>query len=207
MIIPNACYVKRMLIILNIMARSLTFYILYVINIKNNKGTHLHMKKTADIINDGPHDIFDRIMSLKIFRPLYPLYTRYKEILLYVFFGGLTTVIGFATFWLFTGPLGIHELKANVISWFFAVAFAYVTNRIWVFDSKADSKTGIVREAAAFYGGRLFTLGFEELMLLIFVTWLDYNEMLVKVIATVGVLILNYIISKLIIFKKPERES
>lgn len=160
------------------------------------------MKKTKDILQNEPHDIFDRIMSLRIFRPFQPLYEKYKEILLYVFFGALTTVVSFGSFWLFAGPLGIHELTANVISWVLAVAFAYITNRIWVFSSKVESKTGMVREAASFFGGRLVTLVFEELVLLIFATWLGYNEMLIKVIATIGVLILNYIISKLIVFKK-----
>lgn len=158
-------------------------------------------------IPEEPRDIFDRIMSARLFRPLYPLYRKYKEILLYVFFGGLTTVVSFVTFWFFAEPVGMHELIANAISWIFAVTFAYITNRIWVFDSKVDSKKGMLREASAFYGGRLATLGFEELVLFIFVTWLGYNELLMKVIATVGVLILNYIISKLIVFRKPGNDS
>lgn len=151
---------------------------------------------------EKPADIFDRIMSLRLFGPLYPLYKKYKEILLYIFFGGLTTVVSFVTFWFFAEPMGIHELIANAISWIFAVTFAYITNRIWVFDSKVGTAAGVVREAAAFYGGRLATLGFEELVLFVFVTWLGYNELLIKILATVGVLILNYIISKLIVFRK-----
>lgn len=152
--------------------------------------------------DDEPRDIFDRIMYTRVMRPLRPLYTRYKEILLYVFFGALTTVVSFGTFYIFADLLNIHELIANVISWIFAVTFAYVTNRTWVFGDKAHTRSGIMREAAAFYSGRLATLGFEELVIFIFVTVLGFNDMIIKIIATVGVLVLNYIISKLVVFKK-----
>ena len=157
---------------------------------------------SAALREDEHKDIFDRIMDTRLMRPFGPLYRRYKEILLYVFFGALTTLVSFATFYLFADVFGIHELIANVISWIFAVTFAYITNRIWVFADKAYSRRGIMREAASFYGGRLATLGFEELILLIFVTVLGFNDMIVKIAASVGVLVLNYIISKLIVFRK-----
>ena len=144
-------------------------------------------------------------MKLPILRIFEPFYKKHKEILLYILFGGLTTVVSIATFWLFGTVMGIHELIANVISWIFAVTFAYVTNRVWVFDSQATGRSAILREAAAFYGGRLATLGFEEAMLAVFVTWLGANELLIKIIATFGVLVLNYIISKLFVFKKKDR--
>lgn len=147
-------------------------------------------------------DIFDRIMHTRLLRPLEPFYRKNKEILLYILFGGLTTVVSIATFWLFGTVLGVHELIANVLSWIFAVTFAYLTNRTWVFDSRVSDTRGIVREAASFYGGRLLTLGFEEAVLAVFVTWLGMNEMLIKILATVGVLVLNYVISKLFVFRK-----
>ena len=147
-------------------------------------------------------DIFDRIMSARLLRPLKPLYNRYKEILLYVFFGALTTLVSLATFYFFANVLNVHELISNAVSWIFAVTFAYVTNRTWVFEDKAHTRSGVIREASAFYGGRLATLGFEELVILVFVTILGFNDMLIKVLASVGVLVLNYVISKLIVFKK-----
>ena len=78
-------------------------------------------------------DVFDRIMSLQLLRPLQPFYHKYKEPLLYLFFGGLTTLLSIFLYWLFAHPLGLAPLVANIISWILCVAFAYVTNRTWVF--------------------------------------------------------------------------
>ena len=74
-------------------------------------------------------DIFDRIMNLRVLRPLLPVYRKYKEPLLYLFFGGLTTVLSIFLYWFFAHPLGLEPLVANVISWILCVAFAYLTNR------------------------------------------------------------------------------
>jgi putative flippase GtrA len=156
-------------------------------------------------------DIFDRIMGWRIFRPLQPFYRKYKEPLLYLFFGGLTTLVGLATFWLFVYPCGLNPLIANVISWVICVAFAYVTNRTWVFTDKAHDRKGIVREIVSFTLGRLATLGMEELVLWVGIDLLGINSMIVKLIAQVLVVIGNYVISKLLVFRKekaePEREQ
>lgn len=129
------------------------------------------------------------------------LYRKYREILLYVFFGGLTTVVSIGSFILFDGLLHIHELIANVLSWIFAVGFAYATNRRWVFCSKATGKD-LWTEACGFYGGRLLTLGMEEGLLLVFVTWLGLNSTVIKLAAQFVVLVGNYILSKFLIFRK-----
>ena len=85
------------------------------------------------------------------------LFYNHREILLYIFFGGFTTVVSIGSFVLFDNVLHIHELIANALSWIFAVGVAYGTNRRWVFCSKATGKA-MWTEACAFYGGRLFTL-------------------------------------------------
>lgn len=164
-------------------------------------------KQDSNTIERTGGDIFDRIMHTRLLRPLEPFYKRNKEVLMYLLFGALTTVVSIGTFWLFGTVLGLHELVANVISWIFAVTFAYVTNKIWVFDSKVSTPKGIAQEAAAFYGGRLLTLGFESAMLAVFVTWLGMNELVIKIVATVGVLVLNYIISKLFVFKNKDNAA
>lgn len=148
-----------------------------------------------------PVDLFDRIMGLPGLRRFYGLYAKYKSVLLYVFFGGLTTVISIASFWVCLSLLNINELVSNVISWICAVSFAYATNRVWVFRSSAKGLGKILSEALSFYSGRLVTLGIEEAMLLVFVTLLHGNGMIVKVIAQVVVLVLNYFISKLVVFR------
>lgn len=137
--------------------------------------------------------MFDKLKALCI---------KHKEVLLYLIFGGLTTVVSMLTFWLPFNVLGIHELIANVISWICAVTFAYVTNAKWVFESKPANGRGRVREIVSFFAGRLATLGVEEAILLVFATWLGFNGLIVKLVGQVVVVILNYVISKLFVFKK-----
>ena len=137
------------------------------------------------------------------------LLKKYKSIILYIIFGGLTTVVdwsvSFTLYYLWgdaieATPWLIHG--ANVIAWVAAVAFAYVTNRIWVFESKRRGFVPIVGEIAAFAGGRVFTLLLQEVLMAIFFTWLGFNEYIVKIIAAVLVVILNYFISKIFVFRK-----
>ena len=82
-----------------------------------------------------------------------------------------------------------------------------MTNRIWVFESKRKGFFPIVCEIAAFAGGRVLTLLLQEAIMGIFCTWLGLNEYLFKVIAAVLVIILNYFISKLLVFRKTRREA
>ena len=149
---------------------------------------------------DEKKDIFDRLMGLRPFRPLWPFYVKYKEPLLYLFFGGLTTLISIFVFWLFNSPLGLNELVANLISWLLAVLFAFLTNKTWVFQSGGQEK-GFLSLMLSFYAGRLVTLGVEELLLLVFITWLGFNSMAVKIVAQIVVIVLNYVISKLLVFR------
>jgi putative flippase GtrA len=137
------------------------------------------------------------------------LLKKYKSIILYIIFGGLTTVVdwsvSFTLYYLWgdaieATPWLIHG--ANVIAWVAAVAFAYVTNRIWVFESKRRGFVPIVGEIAAFAGGRVFTLLLQEVLMAIFFTWLGFNEYIVKIVAAVLVVILNYFISKIFVFRK-----
>ena len=146
-------------------------------------------------------DIFDRIMDWKLFRPLRPFYSAHKEVLLYLFFGGLTTLVSILMFAFFTIALGIDVLWSNVLSWILAVSFAYVTNRTWVFVSRADTRAGVVREIASFFGGRVATLLMEEALLYVFITRLGLPAMPVKIAAQAAVIAANYVISKLFVFK------
>lgn len=142
------------------------------------------------------------------------LLKKYKSIILYIIFGGMTTVvdwsISFLLYYLWgdaieATPILLHG--ANVIAWIAAVAFAYVTNRIWVFESKRHGFVPIICEIAAFAGGRVLTLLLQEAIMGVFCTWLGLNEYLFKVIAAVLVVILNYFISKLLVFRKTRREA
>lgn len=130
------------------------------------------------------------------------LLKKYKDIILYVIFGGLTTLVNMVVFWACDELLALDVLVSNVIAWFFAVLFAFLTNRVWVFNAKTKGVGQFLFQAVKFYAGRLATLGIEEILLLVFISWLALPTMPVKLAAQVIVIVLNYVISKLIIFKK-----
>lgn len=156
-------------------------------------------------------DIFDKLVHLKIFRWFEPFFQKNREMLMYLFFGVMTTVVSFVTAGIskiLLEHIGLGKdpvsLISTLFSWICAVTFAYVTNRIWVFDSKVKGKKGILTEMVSFYGGRVFTLLVEMGMM-----WLGYSVMginywVTKIVANVVVLILNYVISKLFVFKKKD---
>ncbi len=147
-------------------------------------------------------DIFDKIMELPGFRIFNPLYTKYKEILLYLFFGGLSFIISISTYAAFNIAMGLNELIANILSWVITVMYAFLTNRVWVFRSPTNGIIEFIKQMLYFYSGRIITLVIEELILLVFITMLGFNSILIKTIAQIVVIVLNYVISKLMIFKK-----
>ena len=140
-------------------------------------------------------------------KKIWNLYKKYEEIINYLIVGGLTTIVAIGSkllllFTILDQTNGLELQIAEVISWFLAVTFAYVTNRVWVFDSNAETTADFIKEITSFIGGRVATLVIEELILFIFITNLRMNSMLVKIVAQVIVIVLNYVISKLIVFKK-----
>ena len=91
-------------------------------------------------------DIFDRLMHLPGLRIFEKFYKKNKEMLLYLLFGGLTTIVSIGTYAWFNVGMHINELIANIISWIFAVTFAYITNKIWVFQSKSTGFAAVCQE-------------------------------------------------------------
>jgi len=132
------------------------------------------------------------------------LYIKYKEIINYLIFGVLTTLVSLLTYYLLVytilNPNNPIELQiANIISWITCVTFAYITNRKYVFNSKDKN---ILKEITKFYSSRLSTLFIDMLIMFIFVTKLKFNDKLIKIIVQIIIIILNYILSKLLVFKK-----
>ena len=78
------------------------------------------------------------------------LYKKYKEVINYLIFGGLTTVVSMVSYFIFTRVFGIDEVVSSAISWFCAVTFAYITNKIWVFESKTNTVGSFFKEAVMF---------------------------------------------------------
>lgn len=144
-------------------------------------------------------DIFDRLMALPPLRRLEPFYQKNKAMLLYLFFGGWTFIVSMVSYALLNQVLGLHALVANIGSWIAAVAFAYLTNRTWVFPAAAKGRA-IIGEALRFTGGRLGTLAVEELILYVGIELLLWPSLWIKAAAQVIVILLNYIISKLFVF-------
>lgn len=149
-------------------------------------------------------DIFDRIMSLPVLNIFEPFYKAHKEALMYLFFGGLAFFLSIFLFWFMDSVMHLNELVNNTIDWVICVAFQFFTNRTWVFDGKVDNTKDFLKQAGSFTAGRLFTLVVEDLIIFIFVTNLKFPSMPVKLVATFIVIVLNYVISKLIVFKKKD---
>lgn len=125
----------------------------------------------------------------------------FKELVLYTVFGNMTFVISIGSYAIFNVFFGINELIANALAWVFAVLFSYVTNKKWVFKVTTPTKTAFLVQMFAFFSGRFITLVIEEAIIFIFITLLDYPSMWVKLGAQVVVVVLNYVISKLFVFK------
>ncbi len=132
------------------------------------------------------------------------LYHKHKEIIHYIVVGGLTTVVSMALFylpvWTFLDGNDPIELQiANVISWVGAVAFAYVANRVFVFESKDPH---VFKEIVAFVSSRVFTLLLDMGVMFFLATLLKVDYNLSKIVAMVLVTVGNYVVAKLLVFKK-----
>lgn len=144
-------------------------------------------------------NIFKRISSLLLY-----YYKKHQEIINYLIFGVLTTIVSLASYYLLVytilNPEKAIELQiANVISWILSVLFAYITNRKYVFNSKNKN---IIKELTSFCGSRVLTLLLDMGIMFFFVTLLKGNDKIFKLISQILIVIGNYIISKLLVFKK-----
>lgn len=130
------------------------------------------------------------------------LYKKYEELILYVFFGGCTTVVNIVVYGLCADVAGIHYLVSNFLAWILSVIFAYITNRKWVFKSKGNGFAALLKEFSLFVGARVMSLAGDMLIMYVCVSLLHLPGMIAKILANIFVVIFNYIFSKFIIFKK-----
>jgi putative flippase GtrA len=121
-----------------------------------------------------------------------------RELVLYVVFGAFTFFVNIAVYFLFEDVLGVNYLISNIIAWFFSVLFAYITNRIWVFESKSPN---ILKEMALFFGGRIFSGVVDTALMYLFIDVMMIGDTISKIVVQIIVIVLNYIFSKLIVFK------
>lgn len=132
-------------------------------------------------------------------------YREHLEGMRYLVCGALATVVNIAVYAVFFYLCNLDNALSNIIAWIVAAIFAYITNKFIVFDSKVDSNKKLLREIVSFFGCRLFTLVVDEAIMIITVDKFGLNGVLMKVVANIVVIILNFILSKLIIFKKDEK--
>ncbi|MFI3324887.1 MAG: GtrA family protein [Clostridia bacterium] len=130
------------------------------------------------------------------------LLIKHKSLLLYAIFGVLTTIINLLCYQICYAYLQISNIPSVVISWIVSVLFAYFTNRSIVFNSQNFDKKSIVKELISFFGCRLATGFLDVVIMFLTVDILQFNSLLMKLLSNVLVIIINYIASKLFIFKK-----
>lgn len=129
------------------------------------------------------------------------LLLKHKAVIPYMFFGVCTTVVNVLCYSL-CEHAGLSVILSTAMAWFLAVLFAYITNRIWVFHSMATTSISILKELFSFFTCRLLTGFLDIAFMYIFVQRLTFNWTIVKITSNIIVIVLNYIFSKLIIFKK-----
>ena len=121
-----------------------------------------------------------------------------RELILYVVFGAFTFFVNLISYFFFANLLGINYLVSNAIAWFLSVLFAYVTNRTWVFESKSPN---ILKEMSLFFGGRIFSGVVDMFLMYAFIDLIAFDSSISKIVVQIIVIVLNYIFSKLIVFK------
>ena len=124
------------------------------------------------------------------------------ELVAYLFAGIATTVVNYLVYFLATRLLGMSVMAGTWTAWAIAVVFAYAVNKAFVFHTHCDSLAALAREAVSFVAMRLASLGMETVIMYVTVEVLGLNDLVMKLVTNLVVIILNYIFSKLFIFKK-----
>ena len=130
------------------------------------------------------------------------LLMKYKGFILYAVFGVCTTLINWGTYYLCYSIIHIPNVLSTIIAWIVAVAFAFITNKIWVFDSKSFEGKTLLFEIWTFIAARLATGALDVAIMYFTVDVFAMNSTVWKLISNIIVIVLNYILSKLVIFKK-----
>lgn len=125
-----------------------------------------------------------------------------KETISYVIFGILTTIINLISYYFFSNIISINYLISNIISWIISVSFAYVTNKLYVFNSKDKNKDVVIKEFIKFVNCRLTSGVIEMILLFLLVDMIKVNDIISKFVIGVIVVVLNFIFSKIFVFQK-----
>ena len=135
------------------------------------------------------------------------IYRKHKEAIDYLFWGGVAFLLSMVLFYLFANVMNIYEQIANIISWVICVIFTYLTNRTFVFCSKVKGFKNFFKEFKDFVTARLLTLVMENAILFVMIDLLNLNNMVSKLVGQFVVIVSNYFLSKLWIFKKKKADK
>ena len=133
------------------------------------------------------------------------LYNKYRHFVIYGILGVLTTIINVAAYYVCAHMMFLDTVVSTIIAWFLAVLFAYVTNRKWAFETNAFSTKDIAFEMFKFFACRFATGILDVAIMYVGVDLLSFDDVILKPISNIIVIILNYLFSRLLIFdgKKP----
>lgn len=152
------------------------------------------------------------VYNTRMFMFIKNLFIKYKEIIMYLIFGVLTTAVNWVVYSLLVKLCGVNITVSNIIAWFASVIFAFVTNKIWVFESKSWEIKLAFKEFCSFVASRLATGVIEWVGLPLLVklgvdqTIFGIEGFVAKVVVSVIVVILNYVFSKLITFRTKKEQ-
>lgn len=135
------------------------------------------------------------------------LFEQYKQPITYLFFGGVSTVVNVVSYWLCYDISNLSNIVSTLIAWIAAVLVAFITNKLWVFESRNTSFQEDLKEFFSFLGFRVISEIFDLAIMYWAVDMMNMNGLIWKIVANVIVVILNYIFSKFIIFKKTSQSS
>ena len=130
------------------------------------------------------------------------LFIKYKELISYGFWGAATTLVNYGVYFLCTEGLQLHYMLSNGLAWVLAVLFAFVVNKIFVFSSSSWKRETLLGELWKFVSARVFSGVLEAAFLFVFVSVLHFPDGIIKVLVGILVILSNYVISKLFVFKK-----
>ena len=130
------------------------------------------------------------------------IWQKYRGPILYLVFGAVTTAVNVAVYWVCYEVLSVPNVPATVLAWVLSVAVAYVTNKLWVFESKSFAPAVLWPELGKFVAARGATGLLDLVVMFLCVDVLGWPGTVVKLGSNVLVVVLNYVLSKLVIFKK-----
>ncbi len=133
------------------------------------------------------------------------LMKKHRQIILYLIFGVLTTLINIVAYWLFAHPLSLGTLASTILAWLTSVFFAFFTNKSIVFESR--DKKRFFFELFTFLGSRVLTGVIDLAIMFVFVDVLLLNDMVIKIVSNIIVIVLNYVLSKFIVFRKKDEDK